>query len=258
MCLGSAGERGLRCRAISRTDRCLGRIRNQLVFVVQHRDGTRFFCAVGQRLPDGRIGGAVQQRPGLSSDARFVQAKPQGPEPDGADRVLDLAGRHRAGLPRVVELPDRHGAGRRRIDLVSPTARIRLSGRRDRLGRRAHANVRRGGAGNCLQQRSGRGPAQAPGRRAGGRRSGHRGHSRGGGQQRRIGQGQFHRAERRRAGGSDPDGASARGRGAGVDQLRRGARHGDAPRGPDRGRRADAGVSRWRIAEATNFARSGR
>ena len=56
----------------------------------------------------------------------------------------------------LVELPDGHGAGRRRLDLVSPAAWVRLPGGCDCVGRRPHAHVRRGGAGHRFQRRGGR------------------------------------------------------------------------------------------------------
>ena len=65
-------------------------------------------------------------------------------------------------------------------------------------------------------------------------------------QQRRRGEGQLHGAERRRARRRHRDGAGSRRDRSADDLLRRGARHRDAARRPDRDRRADAGVPRRR------------
>ena len=84
---------------------------------------------------------------------------------------------------------------------------------------------------------------RAAGRCDGRRRHHPRGHPRHRDQQRRVGEGRLHRAERRRTGGGHRAGARGGGCRRGSDQLHRGARHRHVARRPDRDRRADAACS---------------
>ena len=163
----------------------------------------------------------------------------RGPSLTIADGVLDLA---RRGLPGRAEPPDvpvRHGAGRRRVDHASPeradtSARDGAITSPDGRCRR----VRRQRRGHRLQQRPGHRGAEAP--RPMPLDDGDTIYAvikGSGAQQRRLLEGQLHRAERGRPGRSDRARAGAGRHRPGHDRLRRGARH---------RHRARRSRSRWR------------
>ena len=154
------------------------------------------------------------------------------------------------GRAEPAQLPVRHGARRRRLDHAAPEARLPLPGGRDHLAGRPLPGVRRraprapcsatASASWCLKRLD---DALADGDTIYAVIKGV------GDQQRRRVEGQLHRAERRRAGRGDRDGAGSRRHRPGHDLLRRGARHRHAARRSDRDRRPHPGVPRRGTAE---------
>ena len=160
--------------------------------------GHDFFARLVGGYQQGESGRAVQQRPGFPRHARLLQAQPQGPEPDRADGVLDLAGRRGAGVPGacgVTRRTWRWRAGCRsrfRNGAATFTRKAAIAsadGHTRTFDAAAQGTVFSSGAGVVLLKRL----EDAHG----GRRPHRGGHQGRGGQQRRRGQGEFHRAERR-------------------------------------------------------------
>ena len=204
-------------------------------------------CCRSRELPSsgGRAPGSC-----IGNDKDFLATRVSykldlaGPEPDRADRLLDLAGRRPPRLPEPARRRVRHGAGRRRVHrraAASPATSTRraASSRRTATAAPSTPTAR----GTVLRQRRRRRRAQAAGGRAGRRRHDPRRDPRLGDQQRRRPQGRLHRAQRRRAGRGHRRGA---GRAPACDPATIGyvEAHGTGtPLGdPDRGRGAHAGV----------------
>ncbi len=161
----------------------------------------------------------------------------RGPEHDGPDGVLDVAGRGGGRLPALcsrgecdmalaggvsVSFPQRSGYLYQEGMILSPDGHCRPF----------DAEAR----GNACRRRRRHRRAQAPGGRD--RRSRHHPcrHPRRGHQQRRRGQDRLHRAERRRAGRGDRHGAGAGRRRPAHHLVHRGAWHGHAARRSHRDR----------------------
>ncbi len=123
-----------------------------------------------------------------------------GPGDQRAHRLLHLAGGRGAGIRLVAQRPMPHGPGRWRRDHLPARERLPVPGRRHAFAGRPHAFVRRGCPGHGLQRRRRGGAAQAALRRHRRWRHHLRRDPRRGGQQRRLAEGELHRAQRHRAG----------------------------------------------------------
>ena len=193
------------------------------------------------------------------TDPRLVQAEPAGPEHRRPDRLLDLARRRPPGLPELcsrtecdmalaggvsINVRDARGYLYQDGMILSPDGHCRA------FDAQAHGHGQRQGAR--------RGGAQAARRCARRRRHDPCGDPGLGHQQRRLGEGRLHRAERRGAGAGDRRQPWRWRRPGRQHRLRRGARHGHPARRPDRDRGADAGVSRLGTDAQAASARSAR
>ena len=92
--LGGARERRPPARALRRRDRRLRRLRHGQLFLFQH------LLEPGPGREHRDVPAAAhRQRQGLPGDARQPRVRPEGPERQHPDRLLDLARRHPLRLP---------------------------------------------------------------------------------------------------------------------------------------------------------------
>ena len=129
--------------------------------------------------------------------ASLVQARPYRAERRPPDRLLDVARRGAPGVPGPPRWRMRHGPGWRRVDPGSPEGGLPVPRGHDSLVRWPLPCFRCARRWNCRGQRCRHRRAPEAGRRDRRRRLHRCGHSRIGDQQRRLGQGWLHRAQRR-------------------------------------------------------------
>ena len=103
--------------------------------------------------PAGALPDLDRQQGRLSAHPGLLQARPQGPELQRPDRLLDLARRGAPGLPQPAGGRVRPGARRRRLDPLAAGGRLPLRRRGDRLAGRSLPRLRRRGPRHRGRQR---------------------------------------------------------------------------------------------------------